>query len=230
MPGAREAEPEPPRFSLPRGPVLIIGLVAFCAVFAEVSGSDWAGVYLRRVTDSGHAEAAVGVAVFAICMAAGRLTGDGLVRRIGPTSAVRVLAVAGTLGAVLILAAVNDVLTIVGFGLMGIGIAIVVPLAFAAAGRIGSVNGQAGAGTAIAGLATVAYGAGLAAPGAIGGLATLTSLRGSFVLIAVLVAIVALAAGALRAGSPAESADGEPGPSATPSVTDADSSLAAPRR
>jgi hypothetical protein len=47
-------------------------------------------------------------------------------------------------------------------------------------------------------VATVAYGAGLAAPGAIGGLASLTSLRGSFVLITVLVAIVAIAAGVLR--------------------------------
>ncbi len=197
-PGAVAAEPEPPRFSLPRGPVLIIGLVAFCAVFGEVAGSDWCGVYLRRILGSGHATAAFGVAVFAISMAGGRLAGDYVVRRLGPVASVRILAIAGTAGAAMILAAVNTVTTIVGFGLMGIGVAIVVPLAFAAAGRIGSAQGQAGAGAAIAGLATVAYGAGLAAPGAIGGLASLTSLRGSFVLIVLLIAVIAASAGALR--------------------------------
>jgi predicted MFS family arabinose efflux permease len=209
MPGAAEAEPEPPRFSLPRGPVLLIALVAFCAVFVEVSGSDWAGVYLRKVSHSGHAEAAVGVAVFAVLMAASRLSGDGLVRRLGPTSAVRAMAAIGTVGAVMIVLAINGAVTIIGFGLMGVGIAIVVPLAFAAAGRIGSARGggQAGAGSAIAGLATVAYGAGLAAPGAIGGLASVTSLRGSFVMITVLVAVVCLGAAVLRAGAADETVE-----------------------
>lgn len=196
--GAAADEPEPPRFSLPRGPVLVIGLVAFCAVFAEVAGSDWCGVYLRDVLGSGHALAAFGVAVFAVSMAAARLTGDRVVRRFGPVSSVRTGAVAGTLGAILIVTALNPALTIVGFGLMGVGIAIVVPLAFAAAGRFGAAAGNAGRGSAIAGVATVAYGAGLAAPGAIGGLASATSLRGSFILITALVAIVAIAATALR--------------------------------
>jgi MFS family permease len=178
--------------------VLLIGLVAFCAVFAEVAGSDWCGVYLRKVLDSGHALAAFGVAVFAVSMAGARLTGDRAIRRFGAVNCVRIGATAGAVGAALIVLALNPALTIVGFGLMGVGIAVVVPLAFAAAGRLGAARGSAGRGAAIAGVATVAYGAGLAAPGAIGGLASLTSLRGSFVLITALVAIVAIGAGVLR--------------------------------
>jgi hypothetical protein len=53
----------------------------------------------------------------------------------------------------------------------------------------------------------VAYGAGLAAPGAIGGLASVTSLRGSFVMITVLVAVVCLGAAVLRAGAADETVE-----------------------
>jgi hypothetical protein len=202
-----ETAPKPPRFAFPSGAVLVIGLVAFCAVFAEVAGSDWCAVYLRRVLDAGHATAALGYTIFAFAMAICRLTGDPFVRRLGPVRAVRGGAIAGTLGAALVVAAVNTVLTIVGFGLMGVGIAIVVPLAFAAAGRVARAQTVAGTGAAasgartgnaIAGVATIAYGAGLAAPGVIGGIASWTSLRVSFIVVTALVAAVAVFAGVLN--------------------------------
>jgi MFS family permease len=191
-------EPKPPRFAFPTGVVLAIALVAFCAVFCEIAGSDWAAVYLRRVLGSGHATAALGYTVFAAGMATCRLVGDRIIRRFGPVRTVRIGAIVGTVGAVLIVWAVSAAMTVVGFGLMGVGVAVVVPLAFAAAGRVGARGGSAQTGHAIAGVATVAYGAGLAAPGAIGGIAALTSLRASFVLIAAFAAIVATSAHVLR--------------------------------
>ncbi|KIX77128.1 hypothetical protein SF23_13765, partial [Streptomyces sp. MBRL 10] len=62
-----------------------------------------------------------------------------------------------------------------GFGLIGLGIAVVVPLAFAAAGRSGPAPAQA-----IAGVATITYTSGLIAPSAIGAVADATSLVVSF--------------------------------------------------
>ncbi|HKE65429.1 MAG TPA: MFS transporter [Micromonosporaceae bacterium] len=201
--GGVTAPVERPRFALPSGIVLVIGLVGFCAVFGEVSGSDWSAVYMRDVMHSDHATAAATYGVFAALMAIGRLTGDRLVRRFGPARTVRALALAGTVGVLLVVLGIAVPVTIVGFALLGIGIATVVPLVFAAAGRIGS-DGRAGtdgghvaAGNAIAGVATIAYGAGLAAPGAIGGLASATSLTWSFALVGALVAAVAVAGGAL---------------------------------
>jgi MFS family permease len=183
-------------FALPSGAILIIAVVAFCAVFAELAGSDWAAIYLRRVLDSNHATAALGYTVFALTMSAARLSGDTFIRKLGAVRAVRIGASTGTLGAALVVWAPNAPVTLVGFGLMGIGVAVVVPLAFAAAGRIGARTGNTG--HAIAGVATIAYGAGLAAPGAIGGIASLTSLRISFLVVTVLVGIVAVSAGVLR--------------------------------
>lgn len=190
------AAEEPPRFALPTGAVLAIGLVAFCAIFAEGASADWCAVYLRRVAGADAGVAAASYTTFALTMAVGRLGGDTVVRRLGSVATVRLSGTVGTVGAVLVVVARSPALAIVAFALLGLGIAIVVPLAFAAAGHAGAHPGHA-----IAGVATVAYGAGLAAPGAIGGIADATSLSVSFVVVAVLVAVVAFGAGTLRAGS-----------------------------
>src|SRR5262245_39836428 len=200
--GGIEEPVERPRFRFPSGIVLIIALVGFCSVFGEVSGSDWSAVYMRDVMHSGHATAAATYGVFAALMALGRLARDRVVRRFGAAMTVQASALAATVGVVLVILALATPLTIIGFALLGIGIATVVPLAFAAAGRIGTQQGHAGAGNAIAGVATIAYGAGLAAPGAIGGLASVTSLTWAFVLVAVLVAVIVVAGRALGTGMP----------------------------
>jgi MFS family permease len=191
-------EPKPPRFALPTGIVLVIALVAFCAVVCEIAGSDWAAVYLRRVLGSGHATAALGYTVFAAGMATCRLVGDQIIRRLGPVRTVRIGASVGTCGVLVVAWAVNPAATIVGFGLIGVGVAVVVPLAFAAAGRVGARGGSAQTGHAIAGVATIAYGAGLAAPGMIGGIASFASLRVSFLVVAAAAAAVAASASVLR--------------------------------
>jgi hypothetical protein len=204
---------ERPRFGLPSGVVLVIGLVAFCAVFAEAAGADWAAVYMREMLGSGHATAAATYGVFAASMAVTRLAGDRVVRRFGAAPTVRWGAAAGAAGGALIVARLGTAPTIAGFGLLGLGIAVVVPLAFAAAGRVGSARGPAGTGNAIAGVATIAYGSGLAAPGAIGGIADLTSLAWSFVLISALVLAIALAAGVLGSGRAGPGGEPVPEPS-----------------
>ena len=205
-PAADEAKP--PRFALPRGPVLAVGLVGFAAIFAEAACADWTAVYLVGQLGTGDATGAVGYAGFAGAMTAGRLTGDAVVRAWGPVTTVRVAGALGVLGGVLIVlagalgsgpGAAPAALTataIGGFVLVGVGIAVVVPLAFAAAGH--SAGTAAGRAHAIAAVATVAYGAGLAAPGIVGGIAEATSLTVSFMVVTALVAAMTLAARAVR--------------------------------
>jgi MFS family permease len=199
--GGVPAPVERPRFGFPAGIVLLIALVGFCAVFGEVAGADWSAVYMRTVAHTGSATAAATYGVFAALMAVARLTGDRIVRRFGASATVRVSATVGTAGVILVILSLGTPVTIVGFALLGLGIATVVPLAFAAAGRVGGAGGgHAGASNAIAGVATIAYGAGLAAPGVIGGLADLTSLRWSFVFVAGLTAMIVVAGAAIGSG------------------------------
>jgi MFS family permease len=186
-------EEAPARFSFPPKSALIIGAVGFCAVFAEGAGMDWCAVYLRDVTNASPAVAAGAYSAFACAMAAARLAGDLVVRRLGPVRTVRVGGVLATAGGLLVATATSQVSAIAGFALIGVGIAVVVPLCFAAAGHAGPVPSQA-----IAGVATVTYTSGLVAPAVIGSIANATSLTVSFIVVTVLVAGLTVSAGVLR--------------------------------
>jgi MFS family permease len=184
---------EPPAFALPSPQVLAIGLIGLCAVFAEGASLDWSAVYLSDLLHHPAATGAATVSIFSVCMAAARFGGDWVVRRIGPVMTVRLSGVCATAGALIVVLTKSAISVISGFGLLGIGIAVVVPLVFAAAGKIGSSPGRS-----IAGVAGIAYGSGLIAPGVIGGIAHLSSLTVSFVVIVVLVALMGLCAQVLR--------------------------------
>jgi predicted MFS family arabinose efflux permease len=190
---ADEDAAEPPAFALPTKPVLVIGLVGLCAVFAEQAGTDWSALFIRRELGGSASTAALAVSSFAVAMAVVRLAGDRVVQRLGPVATVRASATCAVAGALLVVLAPDLALGLAGFALLGIGVAVVVPLVFAAAGRIGPHPARS-----IAGVAGVAYGSGLVAPGVIGGIASAWSLTTAFCVVGGLVAVMGLSAGVLR--------------------------------
>ncbi|MFD1662451.1 MFS transporter [Streptomyces caeni] len=190
-----EDEEPPPRFALPPRSALLIGAIGFCAVFAEGASLDWSAVYLRDRLGSSAGLAAACTTGFTATMAIARVAGDRVVDRYGAVRTVRASGALAALGGLLVVAARHPAVAMGGFALMGLGIAVVVPLCFAAAGRSGPSPSQA-----IAGVATITYTSGLVAPGAIGTLAQATSLVVSFGLVTVLAFGVAGLAGVLRVG------------------------------
>jgi predicted MFS family arabinose efflux permease len=191
-PAARESDP-PPRFGLPTRPVLLIGLVGLCAVFGEEAGIIWSALYIRDELGASSGTAALAVSAFAVTMTAVRLMGDSVIRKLGPVRTVQLSGACAFVGAAAVVLAPGLAVGLGGFALLGIGVAIVVPLVFAAAGRVGPHPARS-----IASVAGVAYASGLVSPGVIGGIAAVGSLTTSFVLVAVLMAVMALAAGVLR--------------------------------
>ncbi|MGA5795915.1 MFS transporter [Streptomyces cellulosae] len=191
---AADEEP-PPRFALPPRSALLIGAIGFCAVFAEGASLDWSAVYLRDQLETSAGLAAACTTGFTLTMAVARIAGDRVVDRYGAVRTVRASGVVALLGGLLIVFAGHPAVAMTGFALMGLGIAVVVPLCFAAAGRSGSNPSLA-----IAGVATITYTSGLVAPSAIGMLAQATSLMVSFVLVTLLTCGIAGFAGVLRAG------------------------------
>jgi MFS family permease len=190
-----EDEDPPPRFALPPRSAVLIGAVGFCAVFAEGASLDWSAVYLRDELETSAGLAAACTTGFTLTMAVARLAGDKVVDRFGAVRTVRVSGVLASLGGLLVVAGGHPAVAMTGFALMGLGIAVVVPLCFAAAGRAGSNPSLA-----IAGVATITYTSGLVAPSAIGGLAQATSLVVSFGLVTVLACCLVVFAKVLRAG------------------------------
>jgi fucose permease len=207
-------EPEaeaPPRFALPPRSALAIGLVGFCAVFAEGASGDWSGVYLHGTAGASAGVAAASYTAFACTMAASRLAGDAAVRLLGAVRTVRIGGIVAVAGGALVVVSRSPLPAIAGFALVGIGIAVVVPLCFAAAGHSGANPSRA-----IAGVATVTYTSGLVAPATVGTIAQATSLPVSFgvvtVLLVGLIAGAGVLAPALRPGGP--EAAGTAGPDA----------------
>lgn len=192
---AAEDEEPPPRFALPPKSALLIGTVGFCAVFAEGASLDWSAVYLKDRLDASAGLAAACTTGFMLTMAVARLVGDTVVNRFGSVRTVRLGGVLAAAGGVLIVVAGHPGVAMAGFALMGLGIAVVVPLCFAAAGRSGPNPSQA-----IAGVATITYTSGLIAPSLLGGVAQATSLMVSFVLVTVLACGIVVFASVLRAG------------------------------
>lgn len=197
-----------PRFAWPHGRLLLIGLVGFAAIFVEFAANDWSAVFLHWELHASQAEAAIATGAFAGAMAAGRLCGDAVVRRAGAAASVRGCGAVGVAGCLLVATAPAAPAALAGFVLIGLGVSVVVPEVFSAAGRAST-----SAAIGVAGVATVSYGAGMAAPSVMGGVADISSLRVAFAVAALLAAAIAAGAGLLgRAAAPARSAgDSTPG-------------------
>jgi MFS family permease len=113
--------------------------------------------------------------------------------RLSATVLARLCAGLSGLGiAAMILAPVESVV-FGGLLAVGLGLSVLVPLVFAAAGRSTTMP----AGTAIAAVATMGYSAFLIGPPTIGLAAEQFTLRGAFVILLVLVAFIAILARAL---------------------------------
>lgn len=169
----RAHEAGKPALALPRGPLLVLGAVAFCVLMAEGAINDWSAVYLRTVIGTDDGTAALGFAVFAAAMTVGRLSGDQLVRLLGPTLVVRLGGMLAWFGMLATLLAPSALLALSGFGVAGLGLAAIFPIALSAAGRTPGVRSA----SALAAASTAGYLGFLAGPPLIGLVAELAGLR-----------------------------------------------------
>jgi MFS family permease len=178
-------------------PVALLGLIAFCSFVGEGAASDWSAVYMTQELGTSQALGALAFTAFAVTMAITRFAADPLRTRFGDVVLVRggSLVAAGGLGVGLLIH--EPAAAIAGFALLGLGLAAVVPIAFAAAGEID----PRATGRLVGRVATVGYVGSVAGPIAIGWLAEATSLRTALGLVVLLAAVIAAVSGrALSAG------------------------------
>jgi Major Facilitator Superfamily len=164
------SEHGPAGFALPSRGVLLIGALCFLVMVTEGAMGDWSGIYLKNDLDAGDAAAATGFAGFSAGMALARFAGDGLNRRwgAGPLLCAGMGLVTVALAAVLLIG--DPVVAVIGFALVGVGVANAVPLLFSAAGHVPP------AGPSLAAVFTVGYTGFIVGPPLIGILADATSL------------------------------------------------------
>ncbi|MCA0928912.1 MFS transporter [Ruegeria profundi] len=181
-------------FALPSGALILVGFTALCGALGEGAVADWSAIFLRDVTGAEESIAALGYAVFSVTMVAFRLAGGFVISRFGPVATARFGGVCAAMGVFTVVSTAEPALALIGFALMGIGYAVIMPLAFSrAASDLNVPPGQA-----IASVATLAYGGLLIGPPLIGFLAEMLTLRLAFAALLPLAVLIVLLSGALR--------------------------------
>ncbi|GGT51539.1 MFS transporter [Actinomadura citrea] len=142
LPEPAEDAPVPARS--PRRPLIMLGVIGLCSFVGEGAMADWSAIYLRENLGTGPGVAGLGYAGCAVAMTVGRLTGDQVVARFGPVPVLRGGSLVAALGLGLGLAAGDPTAAVAGFTLFGLGVAVVAPVTFSAAGNVPGVPPAAG--------------------------------------------------------------------------------------
>ena len=177
---------EGPVFAVPRGSVLIIGIICFAVFLTEGTVLDWSAVYLTDVRAIPASLGGLGYTCFAIAMTVARLTGDRIISSLGRLPVVLGGALVAAAGMAMVTFIASWPLALLGYTLVGAGCANIVPVMFSAAGRQ-TVMPQA---VAIPAITTLGYLGVLSGPAVIGYVAHYTHLGFSFSLIMALMLVV----------------------------------------
>lgn len=179
--------PEGSAFALPRGAVLTLGAICFAIFLAEGTVLDWSAIFLTEYRAVPQARGSLGFACFAATMTLGRMTGDRVVARLGRHRVVVLGALVAACGLLTVVFIPAWVATLLGYALIGIGCANIVPVMFSAIGRQDSMPQAA----AVPAVTTLGYLGVLAGPAAIGFIAQHSSLPVAFLVVGALFLAVA---------------------------------------
>ena len=116
--------------AIPKGIVVLFGILACVSFLGEGAIMDWGGVFLAEVKDVELSLAGVGYAVFSVAMLIMRLIGDKVVQFLGEEKAVVLGSSLAGLGFLWIIIIDNFYLMLVGFILLGLGAANIVPVLY----------------------------------------------------------------------------------------------------
>ena len=196
--------------SLPRIPrvLVMLGVIAMAGLLCEGAVADWSAVYLRNTLKVSPGLSGLGYAACAAAMVVVRLAGSRLQMRTGPRRLVGGLAAVATVGISAGLLAGQPVIMIIGFGLLGVGLASVVPVVYSAAGNQPGVV----PGTAVATVSAIGWVGFMCGPVVIGFLAQHTDQTvalGLIPLLTLLITVACLRSPALDRAHASEKAEAE---------------------
>jgi MFS family permease len=145
--------------------VILAGLMAAAGAIIEGVAQDWSALYLSDYQNVSFALAAWGLAAFNIGMIIGRIFIDRIVEIKGRAFVIRNGSIFAAVAIFAQAFAPNYALSLIAWGLLGLGISGVVPQIFAAAGEIGEASHS---GRNMAKVVGITYIGGLAGPSIIG--------------------------------------------------------------
>jgi MFS family permease len=173
-------------FVLPRGPLALLGTLGFLGSVVEGSIANWSGIFLRDHFGVSAGVAPLSLTAFSAMMLLSRLFGDRLKMTHGARKLIfagALVAAAGLFSAVF---ATEAQCALAGFALAGLGLSLIFPFVFSAAGRDGPI--------ALAGVATMTYAGTLIGPPLLGSVAYVLGMQAAMGAVAGLGLMIALVA------------------------------------
>ena len=113
-----------------------MGLLGFCGAIAEGSASDWGAILARDTFHATPAQSTSPYIAFTFTMVIGRFLGDRLAERFGAKALISISGLIGGIGLASGLTIGGITGITVGWFLLGLGVAVVIPLMFSAAGDL----------------------------------------------------------------------------------------------
>lgn len=170
----------------PWRPIIPLCLAMGFLYIGDAAVSNFSTVFMKDVLEAGPRVLPLAYAAYQATTLAVRLGGDLAVRRYGPAAVVRIGGVLATLGFLGVVLAPNQLLGIVAFGLTGVGLSVVAPQSFSAAGKLD----PAGTGVAIARVNLFNYVGFIVGAALVGGIAEVAGMRVAFAAPLVLAAVI----------------------------------------
>ena len=159
-------------------PLLVLAFIAFFVMACEGAVVDWSALYLEKVSLADVSWIGLGFTVFSITMAIARFLGDDISRKFGSKTLIMAGSLIGSIGFACVLL-VQPVLAIIGFGLLGLGLSVIIPELFRLGGKTEGVASSQG----ISFISGVGFFGFLIGPVLLGFLADISSLKLSFVFL-----------------------------------------------
>jgi len=166
-------------------PLLGLTIISFIVMGSEGSLEQWSKLYLEDIVlVSSERLAGFGFVIFSAAMAVGRLFGDRISTRFGSYPIMIAGLFIGLIGYGAVLSKMQSI-TLLGFGLVGIGFSVIIPELFRLAGRTKGISSSQGI-SFVAGMGFVGF---MAGPAVMGFLADRSSLWLSYMALGIACAI-----------------------------------------
>lgn len=194
--GERQASGKGASLVLPKGKIVLSGLVCTIAFLVEGSINDWSGVFMTTEKGIDISQSGLGLTLFTASAFLARLPGDSLTMHFGPRRLLALslpAAFAGFLGILLIS---GGPLLFASYILIGVGCANTVPIFYSSLGTQKDMP----VADAVAAVSTIGYAGILLAPAVLGFIGRAFSLTASFALVTALLVIMSIMAMRLLRG------------------------------
>lgn len=168
-------------------PLLGLSAIAFIIMVHEGAVEHWSNLFLFDVVRLSESKAGMGFVAFSLCMTIGRFFGDGLSRKFGALQIIMSGCLVALVAYFLILTA-TSFQSILGFGLLGLGLSVIIPELFRMAGKAEGVVASVGI-SIVSGVGFIGF---LIGPVVLGLISNWSSLISSFVFLTFLMFVVIL--------------------------------------